>query len=303
VSSPFAYRAFGLNILSGLELFELPISAVAPESIDLHIELVDAVVTDMPPEAEDAFVATASGACVLRVLDTADYLVDAGASIRMALHPQGDLGMAKLYLLGSALGLALHQRGLLVMHASGVLHSGRVTMFVGDSGAGKSTLAAELARSGRGVLADDLLAVDLAEPGRPMVWPGARSFKLWADTLDALGLEKEESRQVSNRLDKYFTLNPRTLADAPYPLAEIMVLDTCEAGDAATVEIMASLQAVSAVSTFTYRPEFVGLLGRQAEHFRQCATLASQVTVRRFRRPWDPARIRSSVELLERLSS
>lgn len=302
MSPLFSYRAFGLNISSELALSELPEATNLPAAGDLRIEVVDSVLDQMPPEAQGAFLHESGGAYVLRVPDTADFLVDSGKLIRMSMSRQGDPGMAKLYLLGSALGLALHQRGCLVLHASAVLHSGNVTMFVGDSGAGKSTLAAGLAKAGHGVLADDLLVVDMARSGQPEVWPGARSFKLWADTLDALGLERGELSQVSNRLDKYFLFNPRTLEDAAYPLAEIIVLDTCEDQAEPSVKALSPLEAVRAISNFTYRPEYVDLLGRRADHFQQCVALASMVSVRRFRRFWDPTRIQSGVDLIEQLS-
>jgi ABC-type cobalamin/Fe3+-siderophores transport system ATPase subunit len=197
--------------------------------------------------------------------------------------------------------MALHQREWLVLHAAAVLHDGAVSIFVGDSGAGKSTLAASFGKAGYDVLADDAVAVRMNGSSKPEIWPGARSFKLWADTLDSLGLKREELAQVANRTDKYFVLNARPIVDAAYPLAEIIVLDTVEEGQKASLETLPKLEAIRVIAANTYRPEFVDLLDRRADHFQQCVALAASIPVRRFRRPWDRTRMGAGVELLERL--
>jgi hypothetical protein len=297
----FAYRAFGLNIVSDLALPELPPALVPHSSTDLRIELTNQVATGLPSEAESNFHPGPNGGFVMRIADVADFWVGEGSLIRMAVMPDADLGLARLYLLGSAMGMALHQRGWLVMHASAVLRGGEASLFAGDSGAGKSTLAAAFGRAGFGVIADDVLVVNVDPNGRPAVWPGARSFKLWGDTLDALGLERVHSSRIASRTDKYFVINERPITDALYPLAEIVVLEASAEGASASLDTLPRLEAIRAISSNTYRPEYIGLLDRRAEHFRQCAELAAAIPVRRFRRPWDPAEISSGVEILQRL--
>src|SRR5688500_9815480 len=108
----YSYRAFGLGIASDLRLQELPSAAIESSSIDLRIESVDQVVSTMPPEAEGGFCRLQDGSFVFRAPGIADFLVEDGRLIRMALAQHADPRLAKLYLLGSALGMALHQRGL-----------------------------------------------------------------------------------------------------------------------------------------------------------------------------------------------
>lgn len=59
------------------------------------------------------------------------------------------------------MGLCMHQRGHLVLHASSILYKGRVILFCGPSHAGKSTLASYFAhRSDAGIISEDLSILD-----------------------------------------------------------------------------------------------------------------------------------------------
>ena len=65
----------------------------------------------------------------------------------------------RLFLLGSAMGALLHQRGLLPLHTNAVEVGGRAFAFMGKSGAGKSTLAAWFHDRGFRIVADDVCVV------------------------------------------------------------------------------------------------------------------------------------------------
>jgi len=302
MTGKFNYRAFGLNIVSDMELPELPPILGPHASIDLRIESGSQKTAFMLPDAALDFHRTPDGVCALRVNGVADFWVHQGSLIRMAIFADADEGMARLYLLGSAMGMALHQRGWMVMHASAVLQGGAVSLFVGDSGAGKSTLAAAFCRAGFGVLADDVMPIRVTGTGKFEVWPGARSFKLWADSLKVFGMERGLLSPIANRTEKYFVMNGLPVADAAYPLAEIIVLDTCAEEEMASLHILPKLESIRAISSNTYRPEYIDVLGRRSEHFKQCAELSAAIPVRRFRRPWKFENINSAVDILKRLS-
>ena len=71
----------------------------------------------------------------------------------------------RLYLLGSAMGVLLHQRGLLPLHANAVEIDGKAFAFMGASGSGKSTLAAWFHDHGYRIIADDVCAVRFETEG------------------------------------------------------------------------------------------------------------------------------------------
>lgn len=57
--------------------------------------------------------------------------------------------------------LWLARQGVLVLHASAVVHEGQAVVFFGESGAGKTTTARRLGREGFRRISDDMIAVDL----------------------------------------------------------------------------------------------------------------------------------------------
>ena len=85
----------------------------------------------------------------------------------------------RLYLLGSAFGALLHQRGILPLHANAVALDGQVHAFLGHPGAGKATLAAAFHDRGYRLLSDDVCAVRLDAQDRPWVEPGMPRLRLW----------------------------------------------------------------------------------------------------------------------------
>ena len=94
----------------------------------------------------------------------------------------------RLYLLGSALGMLLHQRGLLPLHANCVEIDGQAFAFMGRPGAGKSTLAAWFHDRGYRLIADDVSVVGFDQQyERALVYPGVPRLQLWREALEASG--------------------------------------------------------------------------------------------------------------------
>ncbi len=295
----FRYRAFGLDIASDLSLPELMPAAGQSSSADVTIELATAISVHALIEPDACFHPVGDGGFMMQVAEAGDYWVGGGSMIKVSPLTDADMGMLRLYLNGSAMGMALHQRGALVMHASAVLRGNAVTLFVGDSGAGKSTLAARFGQAGYPVLADDIMPVQFDDAGDATVSPGSISFKLWEDALPALRLQPHDHEQIANRTDKYYVTNTRPPTDRPYPVREIIVLAESPDCDSATLEPLSKLEAIRAISTNTYRPEYIQLLNHEALHFRQCVQLAGTVPVLRLTRPWDAKQIDDTVRFLE----
>lgn len=298
----FGYRGYGLDLVSEIELPEYLPAAVS-EAPDIRIVL-DSSLHDLWQQATGgaelpggAVVASPRGGHMFRAGPIAVYHVQDGREIRIAPGTEGDPGLLRLYTVGSAIGLALHQRGAFVLHGATVARGGQARIIVGDSGAGKSTLASQLGRAGFTVFGDDTMAVWDAPDGRgKWLWPGSRVFKLWSESLDVLGVSAETLEPIGNRSDKFYVPNPLPPAGEGAELVEILVL---EVGDGAPrIERVDGLQALEAVARNTYRPEYVGLMGREAAHFRQCCALAGAVPVSRLVRPWDLARIGETVDLM-----
>lgn len=277
-------RAFGLNIRSDLAVEGfLPGADAAP---DVVIYLNDAARVQMvaaggaPWQMRPA----PAGGWTFRAEDLADYWIRDGHEIAVSPAHDADPAHLQLFLLGSALGMLMHQRGQLTLHAATCALDDRAIAFVGEQQAGKSTLAMTLALAGFAVLGDDTMPVWPGGP--PQVWPGALRLKLWRDTLEGLALQP--GTQVSNRIDKHFAPNPGMVEDKAHSLAAIVLLEFGE-GPVRTRPVP-PLPAIDLIAEHSFRPEYVPLLNRQAAHFQACAELANAVPVWRLTRPRDLAR-------------
>ena len=292
------YVGFGLSIASDIELPEYLPSTV-PDRPDIRISLDDRALSawDASDKIPEEFIASRIGGHVMRIEDVAVFHVLNGQEIRVAVEPGADHGLLRLYVVGSAMGMALHQREVLVLHGAAVARNGEARIIVGDSGAGKSTLAALLGRAGCVVLGDDTIAVWSGPDGKGKhLWQGSRVFKLWEESLNAMGISPDELTPLGNRMRKYFVPNTGPASDGGVALVEILLLDTLD--DAARIEPVRGIQAVKAIADNTYRPEYVGLLGNVDWHFRECAALAGEVQVSRLIRPWDLGRSNESLSLV-----
>src|SRR5262249_24053304 len=107
------------------------------------------------------------------------FRVRGGMEVTIDALPGIDDALIRLPLLGTVLAVLLHQRGLLTLHASAVEINGQAAAFIGTKGAGKSTIAAMLHARGHRLIADDIVAMDLTDPQKPLLLPGFPQFKLW----------------------------------------------------------------------------------------------------------------------------
>ena len=69
--------------------------------------------------------------------DHASGRIDVSIRLAPALSPDVLEGDVRAYLLGTAIGALLHQRGLLPLHASAVEVNGRAVAFIAPAGHGK----------------------------------------------------------------------------------------------------------------------------------------------------------------------
>ena len=293
------YRAHGLAIRSDLVLPEM---AAAPALADGRPDLVVSTVSSPDTQRahwlarprlavirdDDALLfRTPDDASVMDIPGVATFRVQAGQTIRIAPHPNADPGRISLFALGSAMGIALMQRGALVLHAAAVVIQGRATLFAGPSGSGKSTLAARLAQTGMLALGDDTIAVwPTGEPRGFSVYPAASAFKLSCDTIAAIGEQTGTGCRVANGTEKFYVANPRPALDQPFPLGDIHVLLRGDAGALALQEELPILQAVKDLTDNLYRPQIVDALGLTDATFRLLCRCADQSRVWRLRRPW-----------------
>lgn len=278
----FDYSVFGLHLRSELALPELlEADASSRPQVMVRIGRVpDAPAAGPGPHLTD-------GGLLLVIDGVANYFVTGGAEIVVEPHPGVPEANVRLFLLGSAMGALLHQRGLLPLHANAVEVGGRAFAFMGKSGAGKSTLAAWYHDHGFWIVADDVCVVGFDDEGRPQVRPGISRLRLWREALDATGRDVaayQRSFFGDDAPDKYDVPLARPCStDAPIPLAAVYLLERSEL---LSIEPLTGVAAAEAVFANTYRGAFVPKAGSSREHWSACVQLIRCTPIYRAGRRW-----------------
>jgi hypothetical protein len=279
VDPAYRYRLFGLSVLSEVPLPEL-VADPGTGPVDVQIRLgAIAAFPDAPTgihiEGDDALlVIPPAGRFLAR--GGRELLVQPGAGV----SPRN----LRLYLLGSAFGAILHQRGLLPLHANAVVVEGRAIGFMGHPGAGKSTLAAWFHDRGFDVLADDVCVVTPRPDGAPLAHPGIPRLRLWREALEAGGRDASAYDRAFDDLDKYTVPTDLERVLPAVPLSHLYLLE--KADGPPTVARLEGSAAVEAMIANTYRGAYVRMMGTTRQHLLACAELARTVPVFRARRRW-----------------
>lgn len=233
---------FALNGLDGFTgLFESPRFA--------HVPLVSApvIATSEPVEvrralssdemeAEHFFKAHTPNHVTLTLPDIGQFHVRNGQTIEVQHPSKVSDELLGLYLLGSAMGCILHQRGLIPLHISTVFINGQAWGFTAPSGTGKSTLAARLHRfADCPMVSDDVAALYLID-GQPYVAGGPPLMKLspeFAELFEGAHIEPiphPESNKLKVQVKNSFI-------PGLVPLAGIVVLERDNEADDGDLQI------------------------------------------------------------------
>jgi hypothetical protein len=274
------YRLFGLDLSSEIDLAGL---APAVESGAPDVEIAFGPV---PPSDHAGYRATEDGT-LLTVAKVGRYLIRDGREILIDPAPGASERNVRLFLLGSAIGALLHQRGLLPLHANAIDIGGRAVAFSGHSGAGKSTIAAWFHDRGHNILADDVCVIGFDEAGRALAYPGIPRLRLWREALEASGRDADSYARSFDDTDKYDVPTLNEAGAGPMPLAAIYLLRKAEeAGGEAEIERLKGIEAVETLVSNTYRGGYLSMIGRTREHLSACIRVARAVPVFRAQRLW-----------------
>jgi hypothetical protein len=216
----------------------------------------------------------------LQVPRVARFLVSEGREILIDPEPGIDEDSVRVFLLGSAFGAVLFQRGLLVLHGNAVRIGDQCMVCVGPSGAGKSTLAAGFMRRGYPILADDVVPVD----GECRALPGFPRIKLWQDVADELAIDVTDMRRIRPNTHKFNLPVGTAGADEPCPIRWIYILDSDHL-EALQIEPILGMQRFRPLHDNTYRVRFLQGMVLKAEHLKLCGQLAGRIRLARLTRP------------------
>lgn len=280
--SEFLYQAYGLALGSPLELpFPTASKAVPDVLISLVVSGNGARVGDTAYHhwtgEPDRF--------TLFVEGVAEYCVEDGNSITIKAAPGANNSDLVAFLMSSAIGVLLQQRGTLPLHASAVATDRGALLIAGKSGAGKSTTMAALTQRGFAMMSDDITPVIL-DGNTPVAQPAYPSSRLWGDALQGLGQRAETLAQVREKVDKFY-LPIGKFHDQIEPIAGVVIMDVHNGTDILIDSVSAS-EAYGLLSRFSFRKRFLKCQNLLPFQFAVTTAMARAVRVIRVRRPMTP---------------
>ena len=289
----FHYQAFGLNIASEFELFQL---ATGNPSTVSDVTLVSGQVTSTGIDENDTnndHCQVKDGNLWLHIPGVVRFLISNGNKITIDAEAGADQQTINLYLLGSCMGAILQQRGNLVLHGNAIRMGNQVVVAVAGTGIGKSTLAAEFLRRGYQLLADDVCAIDpsgLAQPSYPYL-------KLWQSSIDKLALDASEMIKIREQKEKFYFPLKHAFCGQRLPVAAIYVLNRSENKDFKLIELT-GIDKLRALFKNKYRPLYAHKLNIIHEHVTGFATLLQGVKVARVIRPDENFRLTELAQII-----
>lgn len=279
-----AYRCYGLALLSEIPLPELVPGDPEREPDSAAIRILNRPV---PPEGlPDSgrqlgpYLWANQDELWLRVPGVARYWVRNGQEILIDAEAGVDEDSVRVFLLGSALGALLFQRGLLVLHGNAIRVGDQCLVCVGPSGAGKSTLAAGFLKRGYGILADDVVPVD----SECRALPGFPRIKLWRDAADALSIDTHPLRRIRPQLEKFNVPLDRQDLGQGLPVRWVYILKSHEQPDF-RFEPIRGMARFLPLRNNTYRVRFLEGLALKGAHLALCGTLAGRIRLASITRP------------------
>lgn len=276
------YQCYGLTLASAYELPEL-IPAPIPDAGPVDVRIQEGSVPReglADGQQVGPYLWVTPRHLWLQVPGVARFLVEDGNQITVEGEPGVDADSIRVFLLGSAFGALLFQRGYLVLHGNAIQIGDQCLITVGRSGAGKSTLAAGFLQRGYSLLADDVVPINAdcrAVPGFPRI-------KLWQDTADKLGIDTAPLLRIRPGLQKYSLPLRDRFAPEPVPVRWVYLLGTHGQPDI-DFEPIQGLERFQPLRANTYRVRFLEGMALKAEHLRLCGQLAGRIRLVRVTRP------------------
>ena len=285
------WQIFGLAVDSFLPLPELRHSSAAPE-----IQIRRGTISSPPPESAqpEPWTRVGDDEILLRWRELGTFLVRNGREIIVDPVPGAEPAALRLFLLGPVLALLLHQRGLLLLHASAIARRGGAVAFAGRSGAGKSTLAAALHARGHRFVSDDIVAID-ASTAPVTVRPAFPQVKLWPESAAALGSVVSELPKLRPEIDKRALRVGRGFRATPLPLRRLYVLDR---GNSPSIEPLSRAETLIELLRHSYAPRLLHATAGRAR-FVALGKLAAELPAARLRCPPALTELPAIAELVE----
>ncbi|MBX2999490.1 MAG: hypothetical protein KF893_13320 [Caldilineaceae bacterium] len=286
------YTIYGLHVASTLHLPELCEGDSGSSDVIIRQGTIP-LAQDRPQERVAAwgtgqdFYIHVPGIARFRVQRGREILVDAAGIDEASL---------RLFLLGSAFGALLHQRGITPIHGSAVATPSGAIIFCGPQGHGKSTLAAAFGQRGNPLLSDDVCALHMDADG---VWllPAIPRYNLLPDAVAHLQISPVTVAPALSISGKH-PVPPPTFAHTAQPLIALYQLEPAPV-ERIELRLLHGYAQLTALMGNTYRVQFVREMGLEAPHFAALQQIARQTRMVQVTRPQQGYRLEELISAIQ----
>lgn len=298
---PHRYRMFGLDVASDVAL-PMRGTSIPAGTVPADVRLC---LGDVPAQLERAAHRGPDWSADRRrfLLDLpaiGRFLAEDGCRLTIQPAPGMPVDDILVFATGTAFAAILYQRGALLLHGAAVIHRGRAFVFCGPSGSGKSTLAGALCRSGCSFAVDDVCAVEQSDGASPVIQPDGRALRLYADSIDHMGLRDAVGPKVRRQVEKFHVTPPAVapIEGSGLRLGAIYMLADANAAYPPGIVRLAPVAAAQALLRQSYRRRLAMAYSGQGRPAARTAALLSRVGVYCLHRPRDFSRLDGTVARL-----
>ncbi|AET70492.1 serine kinase of the HPr protein, regulates carbohydrate metabolism [Desulfosporosinus orientis DSM 765] len=290
----YSYKAFGLTIISEIEIAELILGEGKP---DVAIMLGPVSIVDHKKLDDFNYYKISKSEFKLDVKGVAKYCVRKGDCIIVNPEKNSDQDTIKAYLMGIAMGVLLIQRGVTAIHGSSVDIDGISVIFTGECGVGKSTLCSAFRKKGYQYLADDISVVTFGEEGIPVVHPAFAQQRLCSDTAEMLGYDLSTLPLVCTGEDKYAVNTGDDFESNAIPLRAIVEIKV-ENKEKAMLKKVNGIDRIRCIKNNIYCILLYEKIGLSSGFIEQYINIAKNISVYRLIRPEGQFTVEEQIKLV-----
>jgi hypothetical protein len=296
---PFEYQAYGLSIVSEIELPALYVikNEALTDFIKVSKGIVPLVLVDTPTYESENFMLNEQE-WLYRIASVANYYVANGTQI--FIEPLCDKwDEILLYFYSNCLTAALMQRDLLPFHVSGVLlPDGRALLFAAQSGGGKSTTAIKLQERGYRPFTDDT-ALLRVQNGQCYATASYPMIRLWQNSIDQQNRYTEADKQyLTAQENKYGFGFHAGFVRKSVPVAAVVFLEKDD-GVNLHLKPLKPVQTMQALGQNIYRQGWIAYMNKQRLLYDQLTTVASVLPSYQLTRPARRPTFEAVADLIE----
>lgn len=290
------YLAYGLTITSDLQINEL-LEVEKCNDTDVKIKIGKVPERMKFPIEETDWYQAKEDELIFTAPNVAKYYVHHGREIIIEPLTEEKSLAIRVYLLGTAFGAILLQRGRVPFHGGGLSINNKGIIITGESGAGKSTVTNALMRKGHDMVTDDVVALEIDGDNKLLIYPSYPKQKLWNDSAKHMEIDINQLSKIDGVNDKYY-VPVEKFCYQPTELKAVFELKPIRCQEV-FVEELTGREQLEVLLNHTYRSIFIQPFGLMKAHFLQCVEMTKMIKVYRLYRPENEFTMEEQVKSIE----